>query len=161
VSVALSRALRIVIKRAILILPGGRFLQQAEFRAAGDGGWYLEDMTRWQQPEPRSTKDLTTLIPAEDTSILDEGRSPVTGLIANRRWLPFLERDGRYRGKPPDDTTAIHELERLRQSGARFMIFVWPALWSLEYNSGLNDYLRALFRCIRENARLVVFDLRR
>jgi predicted O-methyltransferase YrrM len=112
--------------------------------------------------ERLTVQELSTLIAPEEPAILvDEGHSPLTGLIAGRRFLPFLERDGQYWGKPEDDAAAIHELERLRQSGARFMVFVWPALWWLEYYTRLNDYLRAQFRCIHENARLVVFDLRR
>jgi predicted O-methyltransferase YrrM len=108
-----------------------------------------------------TVEDLEAVILPEDTSILvDEGQWPAARLIHGSRWIPFLERDGQYWGKPEDDATAIRELERLRLFGARFMVFVWPALWWLEYYSGLNDYLRAQFRCIRENSRLVVFDLR-
>ncbi len=52
---------------------------------------------------------------------------------AGRRVRLFLERDGHYWGTPPDDETAIGELERVRRSGIRFVIFAWPAFWWLDH----------------------------
>jgi hypothetical protein len=66
---------------------------------------------------------------------------------------------GQYGGPPPDDATAIRELERLRQSGASFIVFARPAFWWLDYHAAL-CHLRSAFRCVLENDRLVVFDLR-
>ena len=43
---------------------------------------------------------------------------------AEGRIVPFLERDGRYWGPPPDDETAIRECERLRQDGAAFLSLI-------------------------------------
>src|SRR5262249_37683090 len=74
--------------------------------------------------------------------------------------VPFLERDGEYWGPPADEKTAIRELERLRHSGARFMVFAWPAFWWLDYYAGLHRHLRSKFPCVLENHCLVVFDLR-
>jgi hypothetical protein len=67
---------------------------------------------------------------------------------------------GQYGGPPPDDATAIRELERLRQSGASFMVFAWSAFWWLDYYAALRQQLRSAFRFVLENDRLVVFDLR-
>jgi hypothetical protein len=109
----------------------------------------------------RSIRELETLIPTGDGYILvDENRWGLPETVVGRRRIPFLERDGQYWGKPPDDETAIRELERLRASGAQFMVFGWPALWWLDYYQGLRDYLRAHFSCVLENKRLVLFDLR-
>src|SRR5262249_43300027 len=85
------------------------------------------------------------------------GSSPVIG---GRRRIPFLEREGGDWGEPGDDATAIRELERLRESGANFMVFVQPALWWLDYYAGLHHHLRSNFRCALANDTLVVFDLR-
>src|SRR6059036_1810558 len=63
-------------------------------------------------------------------------------------------------GKPPDDATAIRELERLRKAGASFIVFIWSTFWWLEYYAGLHRYLRAQFPCIQQDERIVVFDLR-
>jgi hypothetical protein len=75
--------------------------------------------------------------------------------------LPFLERHGEYWGPPGDEATAIQELERLRRSGAAYIAFAWLAFWWLDYYKGFHDYLRANFRCLLQNERLVIFELRK
>jgi hypothetical protein len=65
-----------------------------------------------------------------------------------------------YWGNPPDDETAIQEVERLRQSGFSFIVFGWPAFWWCDYYFRFYSYLREKYRCVLENDRLVVFGLR-
>jgi hypothetical protein len=74
--------------------------------------------------------------------------------------IPFLEKDGQYWGSPPDDTTAIHELERLRAAGARSIIFVWPAFWWLKFYSKFHAHLKTSYRLVRRDQNLLIFDLR-
>ncbi len=105
-------------------------------------------------------REVGTLIPSGQTFILVDVAHWRTEEIDGRLAIPFLERDGTYWGPPPDDETAIRELERLRQSGANFIVFAWPAFWWLDYYSGFHRYLRSRFPCILENDRLVVFALR-
>jgi glycosyltransferase involved in cell wall biosynthesis len=105
-------------------------------------------------------REVTALIPAGESFILvDEEQWGTVDDFADRNVLPFLERDGMYWGPPPDADTAIRELERVRQSGANFIVFGWPAFWWLDYYSGLKDYLHSDFNCILKNSRLIVFDL--
>jgi hypothetical protein len=120
---------------------------------------YLEEI-QWMQGLYLMSQSIAALIPPEEAVILvDEAK--FGGMVtAGRRAIPFLERDGQYWGTPPDDATAITELERLRRSGAGFMVFAWPAFWWLDHYAGLRDYLRSKFRCVLKNERLVVFDLR-
>ena len=92
--------------------------------------------------------------------ILVDGNELGPGFIRDRQVLPFLEREGQYWGPPPDDETAINELARLRQAGANFIVFAWPAFWWLAYYAGFHRHLRSTFRCVLDNNRLVVFDLR-
>jgi hypothetical protein len=100
------------------------------------------------------------LIPRGATFILvDEGQWGGGELGAERHVLPFLERDGQYWGAPPDDATAIRELERLRRSGASFLAFAWPAFWWLEYYAEFHRHLCSNFRCVLANDLLVAFDL--
>lgn len=108
----------------------------------------------------KTTNDIAALIPLGDTFILVDHEVFRAEVAHGRRAIPFLERDGQYWGPPPDDITAIRELERLRRSGANFIVFGWPAFWWLDYYTELHRYLRSEFRCVLENDRLVVFDLR-
>jgi Glycosyl transferase family 2 len=109
----------------------------------------------------RATEELSALIPLGESFILaDEDKWETDAVIAGRRRIPFLERNGQYGGRPPDDETAIREFERLRRTGASLMVFGWPAFWWLEYYAGLNQHLRSHFSCVLQNERLVVFDLR-
>jgi LmbE family N-acetylglucosaminyl deacetylase len=109
-----------------------------------------------------AAQEIKRLIPEQDSFILvDEGHLDAAPLVSLRRRIPFLEKDGRYWGKPQDDAAAIRELERLRESGASFLVFVCSAFWWLDYYQGLSQYLHTEFACIRQDQRLVVFDLRR
>lgn len=81
-------------------------------------------------------------------------------LLENSQSIPFLEKDGLYWGTPIDDAIAIKEFERLHRAGASFIVFGWPAFWWLDYYAEFARYLRTKFRCVLDNERLVVFDLR-
>jgi hypothetical protein len=98
--------------------------------------------------------------PADDFILVDQGEWGGSGSIAGRHAIPFLERDGQYWGPPPDDETAIRELERLRQGGASHIVFAWPAFWWLDHYVGLRHHLHARYCHVLENDRLVAFDLR-
>jgi glycosyltransferase involved in cell wall biosynthesis len=115
----------------------------------------------WWHQIHSAIQDMTVLIPQGETLILvDEDEWATDEIIAGRRRVPFLERDGIYWGPPPDAKSAIQELERLRQSGAHFIGFAWQTFWWLDYYFEFNRYLRLKFRCLLENDRCVVFDLR-
>jgi O-methyltransferase len=129
---------------------GAEDYQSALFRK-GKPTW------KWTQRVYLALQDIAALIPPDETLILvDEGQWD----LAERRCIPFLERDGAYWGAPEDDETAIGELERLRRAGAGFLAFGWPAFWWLDYYAVFQRHLRQRFRCVLQNDRLVVFDLR-
>ena len=122
-----------------------------------------DDHARFLKNLHRSMREIERLVPAEETFILvDEDQWGTTSEVgAGRHRTPFLERGGEYWGPPPDDATAIQEFERLRKSGASFIVFGWPAFWWFGYYPGFHHHLRSTFRCAMENERVVVFDLRR
>lgn len=109
-------------------------------------------------------RDLCRLIPPGQTIILvDDGQLlPEAAATASDgcRFLPFLERDEVYWGPPPDDATAIQELERLRQAGAAILAFAWPAFWWLDHYQEFRGYLQSRFQTLLQNDRALVFDLR-
>jgi hypothetical protein len=108
----------------------------------------------------QATQETTALIPPGDPFILVDQEQFRAAVFAGRQVFPFLERDGQYWGLPPDSRTAVQELERLRRAGATFIVFWWLAFWWLDYYAELHSYLRAEFRCILHNERLIAFDLR-
>ena len=106
-------------------------------------------------------QEVPMVIPPEDSFILADQLQLGGKVTAGRGAIPFLEKDGEYWGAPPDDETAIRELERLRRTGTTFIVFAWTAFWWLDYYAEFNSYLRSKFRSILENDRLIVFDLRK
>lgn len=120
----------------------------------GEANW------KWGQLSRLATQDIAAIISPEDAFIFVGKELLGTEITTGRRAIPFLERDGQYWGEPAHDEAAIRELERSRESGVSFIVFPWTAFWWLDYFSGLNQHLRSQFRCVLENERLVMFDLR-
>jgi len=109
----------------------------------------------------RIVQEIIKVVPANDAFILvDDGSQEAGSLVAPRRCIPFLEKDGSYWGRPADDRTAIQELNRLRSCGAGFMFFAWSALWWLDHYSGLRNHLESRYHCVRRDDNVVAFDLR-
>lgn len=116
--------------------------------------------SRWLRKTKRSVKDLESIVPGGGILILADDANLDVKAFGSWRTIPFPEQGGKYWGPPPDDSTAIHELERLRQSGAKFIVFAWPTFWWFAYYSEFYEYLKSQFSCVLQNDRLVVFDLR-
>jgi glycosyltransferase involved in cell wall biosynthesis len=114
----------------------------------------------WLHRLERATSQLSRLLPPAAPFILvDEEQWGMPDVLFGRRRLPFLERDGVWWGPPPDDVTAMRELERLRAAGVAAIVFAWPAFWWLAHYAGFHGHLKAKFRCLLENEELVVFAL--
>jgi glycosyltransferase involved in cell wall biosynthesis len=124
--------------------------------------WKSQPWLQWLHQTQHIKEEIAALVPAGDTLLLVEGQDPwwPDDIVAGRRAIPFMEKEGEYWGSPEDDATGIREVERLRQAGANFMVFGWQSFWWLDYYAGLHRHLRARFRCLVDNERLVVFDLR-
>jgi O-methyltransferase len=114
----------------------------------------------WEYRMQLSEQEIAKFVQPEDSFILVDQGTFRREISAGPQPIPFLERKGQYWGPPPDDATAIQELERLRRAGTTCIVFAWPAFWWLDYYNGFNQYLRSNFFCIMENKRLIAFDLR-
>lgn len=101
-------------------------------------------------------RSIKRTIPTNEQFILVDQDGVRHEFGMGRRVIPFLENEG----PPAEDQTAIEELERLRNAGARFMVFWWSDFWWLEHYKELNRHLRRKYPCVLENESLVVFDLR-
>lgn len=113
----------------------------------------------WSERLQTATEEIAAVIPAGKRFILVDDNQWGSEFLPESPFLPFLEHDGQYWGAPPDDQTAIQELERMRQEGASFMVIGWPAFWWIDYYSGLRNYLSSNFHCVLHNSRLLVFEL--
>jgi hypothetical protein len=122
-----------------------------------------EKSRQWQDRILQSAREISDLVPSGDAFLLvDDDAWGTSDGFADRRRIPFLERDGRYWGGPQDDEAAIRELERLRaERGVGFLVVGWPAFWWLEHYTGFAAYLNASYSCLLANERVVVFDLRK
>jgi hypothetical protein len=103
-------------------------------------------------------RQVEELVPGGEMFVVVDDEH-LRGSLPHTRALPFLEKDGQYWGPPPDDATAIGELERLRKAGARHVVFIWTAFWWLDYYAHFRQHLRSRYRCLRENKWVVAFDL--
>lgn len=120
----------------------------------------IESYKPWSEWRELALQDITSYIPQKATFILaDEDGWGTDEFVDDRRRIPFTEKEGKYWGSPPDDETAIHELERLSQSEAKYLVIGWPAFWYLEYYTDFSKYLHSNYRCFLENERLMMFDL--
>jgi glycosyltransferase involved in cell wall biosynthesis len=105
-------------------------------------------------------QEIAALVPGDETLILVDEGDLVEELALARHVVPFLEADGVYAGLPPDDATAIRELTRLRDQGAGFIVFAWPAFWWLDYYAGFRAHLTANYPRPLSSSRIIAFDLR-
>jgi len=106
----------------------------------------------------RTRRELSELVPNEVPFVLVDDEH-IRSMLSHTRAQPFLEREGEYWGPPPDDATAIRELERMRAAGARYIVFIWTTFWWLKHYAKFEQHLRSRHRCVRENELLVVFEL--
>lgn len=115
----------------------------------------------WQRGLRCASEMLVLLIPVGSKFILvDDAQWERSEMPASRQAIPFLERHGGYYGPPPDDATAMSELERIRQTGADFFVVAWMAFWWRENYGAFFEHMSSHFRLLLDNEWLLVFDLR-
>ena len=106
-------------------------------------------------------KKLETLIsPQESFILVDEDTLHGNEITKDLRTIPFIECNGQYWGQPANDDMAIKEFNRLRQTGASAIVFLWHTIWWLDHYVGFSNYLRQKFPCVLQNDCLIAFDLR-
>ncbi len=120
--------------------------------------WVLNS---WWHRQAAALEDLAALPHAESPLVLVEEAAWGAGTVAGRTVLPFLERDGAFWGSPPDDATAIAELERMRNAGAAGIAFVWSTFWWLDHYRGFREHLESRYARTCASDRVLAFDLTR
>jgi SAM-dependent methyltransferase len=114
----------------------------------------------WQAFIIAAARDVGGVVPPGSTLVLIDQQTCGSGLTAGRQAVPLVERDGLDWGPPADDVQAVMELERRREAGAGFVVIARPAFWWLDHYAGFARHLRSRCRCILENERVIVFNLR-
>lgn len=114
----------------------------------------------WSQRVATVASEIAALVATEDTFILVDDALLGRAVTAGRSFVPFLEHDGEYGGRPPGDAVAIRELERLRNAGARFILFTWPSFWWLTVYPGLRQHLDDTWRCAIRTEDLIAYETR-
>ena len=102
--------------------------------------------------------EIRSLVPAAEPFILVD-QEQLSGTLAGLQARPFLESNGVYWGPPGNDAEAIRELERMRDSGARCVVFIWSTFWWLTHYAEFARHLRTRYRCLRESDAVIVFQL--
>jgi glycosyltransferase involved in cell wall biosynthesis len=126
--------------------------------AADSGGWKRES---WFYRLNQALQDTAAVMPAGHTCLLVDDEKWGSGeWIAGCRRIPFPERNGKAWGRPLDDDDAIRELERLRGSGADYLLIGWPAFWWIDSYPGWYRRVQSIARCLLSNERVMLFDLR-
>ena len=107
----------------------------------------------------QAIEDITRTIPPGSSMILVDDNQWPGEAVHDRGIIPFLEKNGQYWGLPPDDKTAIMELERLRNRGACSLVFAWQSFWWIDHYPRFYEYLESGFDCLLRSEDLVIFDL--
>jgi Sulfotransferase domain len=114
----------------------------------------------WLEVATKTKSDLAEVVSERDILILVDQECLRDYLGVGRPILPFMERDGMFRGLPQDDASAVEELERLRlERGATILAVGSPSLWTLDYYAGFTAHVRSRYECVLANEHLVVFRL--
>ena len=114
----------------------------------------------WQEQFEMAKRELDSVIPAGAGFILvDEDTWGVGNSFRGRHVWPFLEKDGVFWGAPVNQSAAVTELERVKQSGARFIVFTWDTFWWLDFYSELDRHLSNHSECLLRSPRVLVFNL--
>jgi lipopolysaccharide biosynthesis glycosyltransferase len=114
----------------------------------------------WNEQQQIAAQDIADVIPQGDKFIYADRGMWIGETILKRHAIPFLEQNGQYWGIPPDDQSAIREVERMRQAGAKFIVFSSSVFWWFDHYRGFIDYLESKYPCKLRNERVVIFDLR-
>jgi SAM-dependent methyltransferase len=113
----------------------------------------------WEKRVLRVAVDLATVTRAGDIVIIAEEGQFGSFYLPGRMVLPFLERSGHYFGPPRDGKEAIAELERMKDNGATYLAFGWPAFWWLQHYKELVAYLEEHHLTTLNNENVVVYSL--
>ena len=101
---------------------------------------------------------LNTHIPSHSSYVLVDQGQLLDAFGAGSHAIPFIERNGQYGGIPQDASTAIDELDRMRQAGVGFPVLAWPVFWLFDLYPSLAEYMRSQYRCVLDADHVIIFS---
>ncbi len=114
----------------------------------------------WREIQREESDEIAAVIPP-CSDFLYAGRGVwVPESVAGGLATPFPEKQGQFTGPPPNDTSAIDDLERKRRVGFDFFVLGRSSFWWLDFYKGFAKHLYSNYPCISEDERLIIFDLR-
>lgn len=90
--------------------------------------------------------------------LLDDGDWFGTDVTDGLGLLPFPERSGVYLGYPTTDDDAVAEVDRVLDSGARWIVVGYPAFWWFDHLPGMAARLSERCRAVRDDDLLRVYE---
>ena len=118
----------------------------------------LAELKEWMKNIDLTCKDLKTFI-REDQSFILVDEDQLRNELLNFSVIPFIEKNGEYHGMPDTDQSAIQEYERLKKSGAEFIVFAWTSFWAIDFYVGLIEHTLSGGIKVLSNDRLEIFYL--
>jgi glycosyltransferase involved in cell wall biosynthesis len=138
--------------------------------------WHPDDFewkNRFGQPSPfevlkqaerqrlaMAAAEIEQTVPFDQPFILLDDAQLAEYLPDHVHAISLLERDGEYGGLPADSASATADLERLRDHGAMFIVFLWSTFWWFDYYADFREHLSGRYQRVVSNERLEIFDLR-
>jgi glycosyltransferase involved in cell wall biosynthesis len=144
---------------------GGELVKQLRSQGvvASPANWTKSNFNYlWPTRVLQSKADIESVLPRGAAYIIvNENEWGDDQPVGGRHAIPFLECNGNYGGPPADDEVAIAELIRLRRDNdASYLVISWTSYWWLEHYVEFHAWLRSQCRCLLENERLTIFDIR-
>jgi hypothetical protein len=112
----------------------------------------------WAVPLWQAGQALDQLAPSDGLVLAVDYGEPSLLYYSRRNGWHFPE-SAIENHHPPDSQYLLHELERRRAEGARYLILTQYAFWWLETYPEFQTYLDARYRRVRETEAYIIFDL--
>jgi SAM-dependent methyltransferase len=114
----------------------------------------------WQNRVLRLAVDLAAFTQKGDVIVLADEDQFGQLYLPQRVVRPFVEHNGAYFGPPRDDAHALGELIRMKNEGAGYLAFGWPAFWWLGFYSDFSQHLQQHSEELVRNDQLVLYKLK-
>ena len=120
------------------------------------------DAARWKRGSwihrvADTAGDIAAHVPDGSRFVLIDDGELAMDRLGQRIVVPCTDEDGIYGGPPPDDETAVAELQRARRAGAFGVVVAWPSFWWLAHYRALADYVSSATSLLVANENVEIY----